>query len=167
MHNSGMLILAQADHLTGEEIGFAIDRITTEGANNVYFFSGITKKNRSGCVLLIDIDPETEPKYAHLLANQFSIYGYHRVLTSHHSSDLDVSRRSVVIQKDDESIETEVRIITTKNGSGAARIEHADLVSICEQTRQKLNTNLPLAWLRQHLQYQALSDMHGPLRITL
>ena len=46
MKNNGLLILAQADHLTGEKLGFATERIMIWGANNVYAFPGTTKKNR-------------------------------------------------------------------------------------------------------------------------
>ena len=70
MKNNGLLILAQADHLTGEELGFAIERIMVWGANNVYAFPGTTKKNRPGCLLLIDINPAKESKWIKLMAEE-------------------------------------------------------------------------------------------------
>ncbi|RJP21146.1 MAG: DUF111 family protein [Candidatus Abyssobacteria bacterium SURF_5] len=84
MKKNGMLILAQVDHLTGEELGYAIDQIIARGAENVYVLPGITKKSRSGCLLLLDIDPAKEADWASFLAEEFSIFGYHQIQTCHY-----------------------------------------------------------------------------------
>ncbi|UCD55951.1 MAG: DUF111 family protein [Candidatus Hydrogenedentota bacterium] len=167
METRGMLILTQVDHLTGEEIGFAIDLIMSWGANNVYSFPGVTKKNRSGCVLLIDIDPDKEAEWARLLAEQLSIYGYHRLLTSHYSSRYLLQTRTVVIRKGYASMETEVRFKAAEGGKGHGRIEHVDLVRLREQVQRELKSSVSLATLRAHLESRATSDTKGRIEIDL
>ena len=162
-----MLILAQADHLTGEEIGFAIDQIMDWGAYNVYSFPGITKKNRTGCVLLIDIDPGNEIKWSRLLAEQLSIFGYHQILTSHFCSRFSVQRRTVLIHKGAACLETEIQVKTAEDLGDSARIEHADLARIRDQVEQKLKKSIPLARLRALLELQILSDMGDTIEIRL
>ena len=167
MKKDGILILAQVDHLTGEEIGFAIDQIIGWGANNVYAFPGITKKNRTGCVLLIDVNPDEEKGWTLRLANEFSIYGYHRILSSHYCSPCCTQSCAVAIRKGTACFETEVRFKMPEDGGGPCRIEHADLVRLREQVHQRLNENVSLTKLRIELESQATSDLKSPIEIVL
>ena len=167
MKNNGLLILAQADHLTGEELGFAIERIMVWGANNVYAFPGTTKKNRPGCLLLIDINPAKESKWIKLLAEELAIYGYHRILTSHYCSRCQVQTKNVVIQKGAVSLKTQVSFKSMTNGKGHCRIEHADLVRIKELLQQKLKFNVALITLRGYLESQYHLNLKGPIEICL
>lgn len=162
-----MLILAQVDHLTGEEVGFAIDQIMRWGANNVYAFPGITKKNRTGCVLLLDIDPNEEKKWTDRLAREFSIYGYHRILSSHYCSPCRTQAYRVTIRTGSDSFETQVRFKIPENSSGPCRIDHSDLVHIREQVYQKLNENVSLSKLRLELESQAMSGSNALIEIVL
>ena len=167
MKKDGILILAQADHLTGEEIGFAIDEIMNWGANNVYAFPGITKKNRTGCVLMIDVKPDEEEEWTRRLAEEFSIYGYHRILSSHYCLPCRTQSCAVTIRKGTACFETEVRFKMPENGDGPCRIEHSDLVHLREQVHQKLKENVSLTKLRMELESQALSDLKSLIEITL
>ena len=167
MKKDGMLILAQVDHLTGEEIGFAIDQIMAWGANNVYVFPGITKKNRTGCVLLIDVNPDEEKEWTLRLANEFSIYGYHRILSSHYCSPCRTQSCTVAIRKGTACLNTEVRFKMTEDGGGLCRIEHADLVRLREQVHQRLDEIVSLTKLRMELESQAMSDLKSLIEIAL
>ena len=167
MESDGMLVLAQVDHLTGEEIGFAIDQIMAWGANNVYAFPGITKKNRTGCVLLIDVDPNKQEEWSYNLAKEFSIYGYHRILSSHYCSPCRTQSCAVTIRKGAAYFDTEVRFKMPENGDGPCRIEHSDLVHLREQVHQKLKENVSLTKLRMELESQALSDLKSLIEIVL
>jgi uncharacterized protein (DUF111 family) len=167
MKTDGMLILAHVDHLTGEEIGYAIDQIMSWGANNVYAFPGITKKSRSGCVLLADIDPDKEAGLAQRMAEELSIYGYHRILTSHYCSRCSIQTYPVVIRKGSACIETEARFKIVENGGGSGRVEHADLVSIRERVQHELKAGVSLATLRAHLESQFLGGLKDPIEITM
>ncbi|RJP70307.1 MAG: DUF111 family protein [Candidatus Abyssobacteria bacterium SURF_17] len=152
MKKDGVLILAQVDHLTGEELGFAIDQIMRWGANNVYVFPGITKKGRSGCVLLIDINPDNEPEWARLLAEELSIYGYHRVLTSHYCSQCHERICTVVVRKGRARLRAQIHVKTSKGGKGYCRVEHSDLVRLREQVKEKLKIGVSLSQLRASIE---------------
>ena len=152
MEHPGTLILAQADHLTGEEIGFAIDQIMSEGANNVYYFPGITKRGRTGCALLIDINHGEEGKWSRLLAEHLGIYGYHRIQTAHYCSHCHVQSRTVIIRRADNALETEVRFKGAEGGTMPGRVEHVDAVKLCKQIRRELDVTIPLATMKTHLQ---------------
>jgi len=167
MKKDGMLILAQVDHLTGEEIGFAIDQIMDWGANNVYAFPGITKKNRTGCVLLIDVNPDEEKEWTHRLAKDFSIYGYHRILSSHYCSPCRTQSCAVTIRKGAACFETEIRFKMPESSDGPCRIEHSDLVRLREQVHQKLKENVSLTKLRMELESQAMPDLKNLIEIVL
>jgi uncharacterized protein (DUF111 family) len=167
MKKDGVLILAQVDHLTGEELGFAIDQIMRWGAHNVYAFPGITKKNRAGCVLLIDIDGDDESEWARLLAEELSVYGYHRILTSHYCSHCREQTHTVVIRKGRTRLETDIHSKMSEHGKGHGRIEHADLVRLREQVEQKLETKISLSALRTRLESQIVSGVEGTIEINL
>lgn len=167
MEKKGMLILAQADHLTGEEIGFAMDQIMSWGAYNVYAFSGCTKKNRTGQVLLIDADPEKETKWAKLLSEQFSIYGYHRLDSVHFCSNSHVENRKIVIRKETSHLDLEIRIKKPDKNGSPGRIEHADLVNVREQVHTQLGENLSLSKLRGKIESLLHADNHQPAELSL
>ncbi len=166
MKKNGTLILAQVDHLTGEELGFAIDQIVSWGAHNVYVFPGITKKNRSGCVLLIDIDPNEETKWAKLLAEELSIYGYHRILSSHYCSRCKTEIRKAVLRKGRACLRTTLHFKMSQGSKGPGRVEHADLVRIHEQIKEELRINVSLSKLRTQLESQSMR-MTNPIEIDL
>lgn len=166
MKKAGTLILAQGDHLTGEEVGFAVDQIVSWGANNVYVFPGITKKNRTGCVLLIDIDPDKETEWARLLAEELSIYGYHRILTSHYCARCRVETRHVVVRKGRAHLKTKVHLKMSEDTKGPGRIEHSDLVRIREEVKEKMKTSVSLSKLRTHIESHAMS-MKNRIEIDL
>jgi uncharacterized protein (DUF111 family) len=167
MEHPGMLILAQADHLTGEEIGFAIDQIMSEGANNVYYFPGITKNGRPGCVLLIDINKDEEGKWSRLLAEHLGIFGFHRIQTTHYCAGCHVQSRTVTIRKRQNALEAEVRFKGMEGGSASARVEHVDAARLCKQARHELDTTIPLATMKARLQSAFRSDAKDPITINV
>ncbi|MBI4830658.1 MAG: DUF111 family protein [Candidatus Lindowbacteria bacterium] len=167
MEQGGLLILAQADHLTGEEMGFAIDQILAWGAYNVYAFPGITKKNRSGCVLLIDADPAKEADLGRLLAAELAIYGYHRILTSHYCSECRLQTNLVIIRNGDISLQAEVRFKSANHGKCHGRIEHADLLRLREQIMKELGLRISLTALRAQIDSRFLPDVKTAIEIDL
>lgn len=162
-----MLLLAQADHLTGEEIGYAVEQIMHRGAENVYVIPGITKKSRAGCLLLIDINPNDEKDWAVFLAEEFSIYGYHQIRTTHYRSHCKMKKFPAVIKKDDAFFETEIRAKSREGNSGVGRVEHADLVRVRGQVKEILKMNISLSKLRACFESHRLTNPRDRLEIQL
>ncbi len=167
MKRGGLLILAQADHLTGEELGFAVDEIMDRGAENVYIFPGITKKNRTGCVLLIDIEPGQQEEWSLFLAEHFAIYGFHEIMTSHYCSCARARSVSLEVRQGGDSFRTEVCFKMPKEGKGNARVEYGDLLRIHEQVKKSFEINLPLTRLRILLESLATADPNDQMSIDL
>jgi hypothetical protein len=167
MKKRGMLLLAQADHLTGEEIGYAVEQIMSRGAENVYVIPGITKKNRTGCLLLIDINPNDGKDWALFLAEEFCVYGYHHIRTTHYRSCCRMKKLSAIIRKDGLFFETEVQAKTRKGNIGVGRVEHADLVRVRGQVKEILKMDISLSKLRAYLETSRLTNPQDRLEIEL
>ena len=167
MEHPGTLILAQADHLTGEEIGFAIEQIMSEGANNVYYFPGITKRGRAGCMLLIDINQDEEHKWSRLLAEHLGVYGFHRIQTMHFCSQPRVQLRKVVIRKGNNMLTSEIGYKCADGEPLRGRVEHADAVKLCKQVQRELDVVIPLATMKTHLQSAFHANEKEPFIINL
>ncbi|MCK5203320.1 MAG: DUF111 family protein, partial [Desulfobacterales bacterium] len=83
MQKKSKLIFAQIDHIPGDVLGFAMERIMELGAKNVQLISTITKKNRPGNIMIIDVDDQNEEVMAEFLAKELDVSGYHRINTNH------------------------------------------------------------------------------------
>ena len=103
----------------------------------------------------------------HRLAKEFSIYGYHRILSSHYCSPCRTQSCTVAIRKGTTCFETEIRFKMPEDDDGPCRIEHSDLVHLREQVHQKLKENVSLTKLRMELESQALSDLKSLIEIVL
>ncbi|MCK5418002.1 MAG: DUF111 family protein, partial [Desulfobacterales bacterium] len=60
MQKKSRLIFAQIDHIPGDVLGFAMERLMELGAKNVQLIPTITKKNRPGNIMIIDVDDQNE-----------------------------------------------------------------------------------------------------------
>ncbi len=83
MEKRGILIFAQIDNVTGEILGYAVERLIEIGAYNVQLIPTITKKNRPGNILIIDTNQKNEQDIADFLVRELKVSGYHRLSTTH------------------------------------------------------------------------------------
>ncbi len=83
MEKDARIILAQVDHVSGEVIGFAIEKLMQIGAHNIQLIPTITKKNRPGNIMIIDTDERHEAGIADFLSRELKVSGYHRIHTRH------------------------------------------------------------------------------------
>ncbi len=81
--SSSLLIIAQADHLTGETLGASIGDLLELGAVNTQIMPTITKKNRPGHMIFIDLGKKNEKAISEYLASELRITGYHRIEATH------------------------------------------------------------------------------------
>lgn len=103
MEIDGLIILVQLDHLSGEDVGWALKALDYPGIRNRNLIPTLTKKGRMGYLLLLDIDPEIEPAIKQLLFKSFTTHGYHRIETRHvHRQTVQRSMKVVVIKNDRE-----------------------------------------------------------------
>lgn len=163
----GLLILAQVDHLCGEDMACALEQILRRGAYNAHIIPGFTKKNRTSFLLLIDIEPNSEAAWANFLAEEYGIYGYQLVKTSHFHTSCYSKEIKIVIRKGGRTLETQAAFkIPIKTGK-IGRIEHADLVRIHEQVKGKLHTRVSLARMRAQFEVFAGRKVSDSIAIDL
>lgn len=84
----GTIILAQVDHTDGEVLGHSIEQLYDLGARNVQIISAVTKKNRPGYVLLVDLPAERVEDAAMYLGTELGIWGFHLLGTEHVHFDI-------------------------------------------------------------------------------
>lgn len=79
-----MLVISQADNITGEEVGYAIEKLTEGGVKNVHVIPSLTKKNRPAFIFLIDIETKEHLQNVEkILLSELGILGYNVVNTTH------------------------------------------------------------------------------------
>ncbi len=150
LEKTSRIILAQADHLSGEVLGFAIGKLMECGARNVQVLPSITKKNRPGSVLIIDADKDHEEAIARYLVREMKIAGYHRIDATHvfHrvsfvTKDLRLSRNGATVD-----LSLTVKAIGEPPGPVSLDVEHDSLVEMQQAVRNRLGVQIPLGELR-------------------
>ena len=84
IHEKDWLIFqVQLDHLSGEDIGGAIDEFYAAGAANVQVIPTITKKNRPGHIFQIDARPERQDAIETIIVRELRSSGWHVYETTH------------------------------------------------------------------------------------
>ncbi len=144
------IILAQVDHLSGEVLGFAVEKIMDCGARNVQLIPTITKKNRPGSIMIIDTDTECEEKVSRFLAQELKITGYHRIETSHVFQRVSFEARNLRIRRNgtEATCRCNIKIIGEPSAPLAKDMEHDSLVTVREAVERELGCCIPLNDLR-------------------
>ena len=150
-----LLILAQVDHLSGELLGSAMERVMELGVHNVHLIPSTTKKGRPGNILLIDADSESEEKIGKFLARDLRIYGYHRIETKHvFHTLLSVKKRlNIRINGKQESFPCEAKILGDPSHPISMDIEHDFLVEVQKALRMKHGFSISLIELRSQIEW--------------
>lgn len=150
MEKKSRIIFAQVDHLSGEVLGFAVEKIMTCGARNVQLIPTITKKNRPGSIMLIDTDAEGEGAVSQFLVKELKITGYHRIETNHVFEPVSFASRNLRVSRNGRSatFRCEIKVIGEPSAPLATDIEHDSLVSVWEAAEEELGCRIPLNDLR-------------------
>jgi uncharacterized protein (DUF111 family) len=132
MKKKARLLIAQADHVSGEVTGFSIGRIMELGAHNVQLVSSITKKNRPGNIFIIDTDDKHEGVISQFLAKELKVSGYHRIDTSHIFQRVTLSKKKLIIRTKGKrwSVHCEIKIIGNPSNPLSIYVEHDALVKL-------------------------------------
>lgn len=125
---NGLVFMVQVDHLTGECVGQAIDRLYGAGAANVQVVSAITKKNRPSYMFFIDCCPASGDAVEAAIASELTSGGWHRISTEHHYQYNDKLKRPVELQYQGESLSLTVE--GKRFESGSLRPEHDSVMAM-------------------------------------
>ncbi|WP_243259383.1 nickel insertion protein [Eubacterium sp. 1001713B170207_170306_E7] len=132
---NGLVFMVQVDHLTGECVGQAIDRLYGAGAANVQVVSAITKKNRPSYVFFIDCCPASGDAVEAVIAGELTSGGWHKLSTEHRYQYNDKLKRPVVIEHGGERLSFSVE--GKRFESGSLRPEHDSVMALREAVYEK------------------------------
>jgi uncharacterized protein (DUF111 family) len=149
----GKLIITQVDHASGELVGHSIQRLYKMGAWNVQLLQSITKKNRPGYMLFIDLPAELVEKTAEFLASELGIWGYHVLPSQHVHFDISFQEKKLCLAAGDRSavISLKLKYITHRGRLLSIKADHDQLVSIQEKLAE-WGCHYPLAALRAKIE---------------
>jgi uncharacterized protein (DUF111 family) len=142
--------LVEVDHLSGESLGLVVQKILGLGAMNVHIIPTITKKNRPGHILFLDIsNPAKSKKIEDFLIEELGIPGYHRLLTEHFHETTSTIERVVHAKHGDKSIQMQVKlkVIGSPSKPKFIRVEHESLVSIQREIQSEFKQVISLTAL--------------------
>lgn len=168
MEKESRLLIAQVDHISGELLGFAIQKIMELGAHNVQLMPTITKKNRPGNIILIDADASLEKEIAFFLAKEMKVSGYHMIKTSHKFHKVSFVDRTIrfVINGDIRAFNCRFKVIGELSDPITIDIEHDFLVELQKAIVGQWESYLSLEEIRNKIE-SSFEDSNEEITISL
>lgn len=150
----GMLLLVQIDHLNGEILGSVFEYLYEAGALNVQCIQTITKKNRPGNTLLIDVPIGKTKDVERIIINELGSTGWHRISTDHMHVPVEIVTRKVKILIDSYNFNFLFELQGKKIKGEARRIrpEHSNCIELKEEIRKVCNIEVPLKLIYEKVQ---------------
>jgi pyridinium-3,5-bisthiocarboxylic acid mononucleotide nickel chelatase len=157
MKKNGQLLLFQVDHLSGEEIGYLIDRVYIWGAKNVHAIPTVTKKGRPGYIILVDAGDREEATLVESMAMEFGLFGYHQIQTIHWHQTAATKAKSLKVRYKGKEIATKIhfKFCGPEKAPVFARVEHDDVIATQNRLQKIFGLRIPHYDLRQRLNIQA------------
>lgn len=152
---NGLVFMVQVDHLTGECVGQAIDRLYGAGASNVQVVSAITKKNRPSYLFFIDCRPDMAERVEQAIASELTSGGWHRIDTEHRYQYNEKLKRAVKLCSQGEVLPFTVE--GKKFESGSLRPEHDNVMALREAVYEKWHKSVTYE-AAYHMAVSALLD---------
>ena len=126
-----VLLQANIDDMTGEEIGYAMDRLFEEGARDVYLTPVYMKKNRPATMLSVITDTKHEGHMSQVIFKETSTIGLRIIPCRRHI----MTRSSSVLKTPDGDVRVKI-----SSGSGVThrKAEFDDLADIARRTGRSI-----------------------------
>jgi uncharacterized protein (DUF111 family) len=168
MQKKSKLIFAQIDHISGDMLGFAMEKVMDLGAKNVQLIPTITKKNRPGNVMIIDVDDQKEEVMSEFLAKELNVSGYHRIDTQHVFHNISFAKKNLTIRANGiiQKTSCEFKRMGDSLNPVSVSIEHDFLVEIQKLLLDKSNHYMPINELRKIIESK-LRDPEDEITIEL
>lgn len=139
--------LVQADHLSGETLGVVIQKLFDLGAMNVQVIPTITKKNRPGHLIFIDVNrPSAERGIEKYLFRELGIFGYHVMPTQHVCETTRLVEQTVHVKHggDTATFKIFLKVVGEVEGDCYPRVEHDNVVDLQQEIERRFSRVLPL-----------------------
>jgi uncharacterized protein (DUF111 family) len=168
MEKDARIILAQVDHVSGEVIGFAIEKLMEMGAHNIQLIPTITKKNRPGNIMIIDTDERHEASIADFLSRELKVSGYHRIHTRHVFFMVTFAEKSLRLNINGKSrtLKCKFKIIGDPSDPISVDIEHDFVVEVQSVIESNSDTYISLNELRNIIE-ASFSDSSDEIEVEI
>jgi uncharacterized protein (DUF111 family) len=168
MKQDGLILITQIDHMTGEDIGQAMEALNHPAIGNRNLISTMTKKGRMGYLLFLDLEPEAETEIGRLLFETFGTHGYHRIQTQHVSQETVIEEIDLVIERGQGSIRERIRLKRRKEQpSGPYFMESDDLFRLHKRFQEAFGHHISPQELRRRIESQASGSKKDFLKILV
>ncbi|MEW6375741.1 MAG: nickel insertion protein [Thermodesulfobacteriota bacterium] len=165
----GLILLFHIDHLSGEEMGWALEDVEIPGLRNRHLIPTMTKKGRPGYLLLLDIDPRFECEAVEALSNHIPVFGYHRLNTDHVFSKGNSGIVKVVVKTEKKSIGAKVHIRSLPCGRSPCRffVESDDLVNLQRRIKKELRVHTSPLELKRNIEFLLVKSNKSSVELRL
>lgn len=162
----GRLLLAQVDDVSGEMIGFFINRVVDRGARNVHVIPTLTKKNRPGYIMIIDIDPAGEDEAGSLLARELGVAGYHILDTEHACSRVSFVTSTIEFRHRDRVVSRQclLKLLGPADKPLHVKVEYEELIDLKDTVEKEFGLDMVLDDLKKKIEHGFAQD---PIRIEI
>lgn len=162
-----LLLMTQVDDVSGEVIGDFFKRAEACGARNVQVVPSITKKNRPGYIIYVDVPASAEHEIAELFGAELGTWGY-RVINAEHKH-FDIERLSVTVKVsingEQSTHPLRAKRISQPGSFARLKAEYEDLAQICTAMRAA-GQIVPLFDLKASVEHQ-LRTTKDPAEIQI
>lgn len=168
MEKNGLILLVQLDHLSGEDVGWALKALDRPGIRNRNLIPTLTKKGRMGNLLMLDIDPEAESDIAQFLLSSFTTHGYHRIETKHVHRETALRPVMVVATRNGQKSVGQIRLKYDKRkADGPFFAESDDIFDLHQKIKAELDVTI-LPWeVRRRVETAAAESPGDTLTLHL
>jgi len=160
MESPSLIIIAQADHLSGEMLGASVGDLLKLGAVNAQIMPTITKKNRPGHMIFIDLGKKNEKVISEYLARELRITGYHRMEATHVHQKIGYADKKLLVRFDGGSASFlfRAKIVGDPSAPVSIDVEHDFLVSTRSRLKEAYSVSISLIELRNLIEARLSSD---------
>ncbi len=132
-----IILETNVDDVSGETLGYLINRLMQTGAKDVTILPTVTKKNRPGHLISVIAPPEKEETLTHLLLAETGSLGVRVFRSDRHL--LAREMQDVRIKVDNQEVTVSVKIATDRTGAILqVKAEYEDVKKAAEKTGKSL-----------------------------
>jgi len=169
VEKEGLILVVATDSLSGEELGYAINGLQEVGAYNVNLIPTITKKNRPGQLMIVDLPVKNENAVGNFLVKEFGILGYHRIKTEHVFEQINFIERKLSVRGPKgwvKNFELQVKVVGDMADPLSMDVENDFLVKLHKELNADKTTSITMTKLRKMVE-SALQNNEDPLILEI
>ena len=155
MESNAKVLIIYVDALNeGAEVGDLIRHLYEWKALHVQVLSTVTRQNRTGYTVMVEVEDDDEWRLAKGLAQEYGIAWYHRLETVLRYQPMSQSKRPLVAtyHKKQLGMTVAFELIGTEREPLYVRVAEADLKTLHDRVAQEFGLDLAEGTLRERLE---------------